>query len=157
MLDTAREVRELMPELIVNDRADIAAMVGAGLHVGQTDLAPREVRRMLPEATVGLSTHNEPQVQAAIREPVDYIAFGPIFTTASKKNPDPVVGLEGLRRARALTKMPLVAIGGIDRGNALSVLEAGADSVAIIGDLYPAEGSAGAFHARVGEWHRLLN
>lgn len=157
LLNEARRVRQSLPDLIINDRADVAAMLHTGVHVGQTDLPPRDVRKLLPEATVGFSTHNERQVENSLAQPIDYVAFGPIFPTASKKNPDPVVGLEGLRRARALTKMPLVAIGGVNRGNAFSVLEAGADSVAVIGDLYPVETSASAFRARVEEWQRLLN
>jgi thiamine-phosphate pyrophosphorylase len=123
---------------IVNDRADIAKLLDAGLHLGQDDLAPQDARRILPVPNViGFSTHNEQQLRAGDAEPVDYLAIGPIFATRSKQNPDPVVGLERLRTLRSLTRKPLVAIGGITRELAPKVFEAGADSVAIIGDLFP--------------------
>lgn len=123
--------------LIVNDRADVARLVGAaGVHLGQTDLSPAEARRLLgPEAIIGLSTHDAAQVAAASREPVDYVGFGPIFPTRNKANPDPVQGVAGLRQARALTGLPIVAIGGIDEASAADVLDAGADAVAMIGAL----------------------
>jgi thiamine-phosphate pyrophosphorylase len=124
---------------VVNDRADYAAMIGAGLHVGQDDLSPTDARKVVgATATVGFSTHNVAQMAAALSEPVDYVAFGPVFPTASKENPDPVAGLDGLRAVRALTALPLVAIGGITRENAHLCWEAGADSVAVIADLYSA-------------------
>jgi len=123
---------------VVNDRADIAMLLNAALHLGQDDLAPSDARKILPPGTIiGFSTHNEEQLRAADAEPVDYLAIGPIFTTGSKQNPDPVVGLDQLRSLRRLTRKPLVAIGGITRELAPKVFEAGADSVAIIGDLYP--------------------
>jgi thiamine-phosphate pyrophosphorylase len=123
---------------VMNDRADIAMLLGAALHLGQEDLAPADARRILPAGSViGFSTHNEPQLRAGDLEPVDYLAIGPIFATGSKLNPDPVVGLDRLRALRPLTQKPLVAIGGITRALAPKVFEAGADSVAIIGDLYP--------------------
>ncbi|HTC32221.1 MAG TPA: thiamine phosphate synthase [Bryobacteraceae bacterium] len=123
---------------IVNDRADIAKLLDAGLHLGQDDLAPVAARRVLPASSiVGFSTHNEQQLRAGDTEPVDYLAIGPIFATRSKQNPDPVVGLGRLRTLRSLTRKPLVAIGGITRELAPKVFEAGADSVAIIGDLFP--------------------
>ena len=121
---------------IVNDRADVARLLDAGLHLGQTDLPPSDARRILgPDAVIGFSTHNADQLRAAAAEPVDYLALGPIFRTHSKENPDPVVGLDNLRAWRSLTSRPLVAIGGITRLNSASVLAAGADSVAIISDL----------------------
>jgi thiamine-phosphate pyrophosphorylase len=139
---------------VVNDRADVARLLGAALHLGQDDLAPADARKVTgSESRIGFSTHNEQQMRAAANEPVDYIAFGPIFGTVSKHNPDPCVGLEQLRRVRALTDRPLVAIGGITRANAPSVLEAGADSVAVIGDVFPEDGD---IRARVQEWIRLL-
>src|SRR5579872_2856357 len=129
----AKDVR-----LVVNDRADIARLLGAALHLGQEDLAPSEARLITgPTTCIGYSTHNADQLAAARSEPADYLALGPILGTTSKANPDPVVGLEGLRRLRPLTDRPLVAIGGITRANAKSVLDAGADSVAAIGDLFP--------------------
>ena len=121
---------------VVNDRADIAAMLGASLHLGQQDLRPSEVRSMMGDAMIGFSTHNQTQMREALSQPADYLAFGPIFPTGSKQNPDPVVGLDALREVRALTAKPLVAIGGITRSNARGVLDAGADSVAVIGDLF---------------------
>ncbi|MCZ2080368.1 MAG: thiamine phosphate synthase [Bryobacterales bacterium] len=143
--------------LIVNDRADLAMLLRAGVHVGQDDLPPKDVRRLVGEKRLlGLSTHNEEQFRAGIAEPVDYLAFGPIFATTTKENPDPVVGLGMLRMLRGLTTKPLVAIGGITRANAASVLEAGADSVAVIGDLYPAVFTLGEFRKRVNEWQQLV-
>lgn len=123
--------------LILNDRPDIAAMVGAGgVHVGQEDL-PVEAARAICGADrwVGVSTHNLAQLREAAATSADYIAFGPIFPTASKENPDPVVGLELLRKARALTRKPLVAIGGITIESAADVFRSGADSIAVIRDL----------------------
>ncbi|HEU4597475.1 MAG TPA: thiamine phosphate synthase, partial [Pyrinomonadaceae bacterium] len=125
--------------LVVNDRVDIALAVGAdGVHLGQDDLRPDAARALLgEEAIIGFSTHDLRQAAEAALMPVTYIAFGPIFATSSKENPERIVGLEGLRRAREAVgeRVPLVAIGGITREQALSVLEAGADSVAVIGAL----------------------
>jgi thiamine-phosphate pyrophosphorylase len=138
--------------LVVNDRADLARIMGAGLHLGQDDLRPSEIRRITGHpSVVGFSTHNEAQLLAAADEPADYVALGPIFGTASKQNPDPVVGIEGLQRLRPLTSRPLVAIGGITRKNATDVLAAGADSVAVIGDLFP------EVRARTEEWLSTVN
>jgi thiamine-phosphate pyrophosphorylase len=136
---------------VMNDRADLARLVGAfALHLGQDDLLPAEARRIVgTEMCIGFSTHNQEQLKAAASEPADYLAFGPIFATASKMNPDPVVGIDGLRRLRPLTNRPLVAIGGIRRENACGVLDAGADSVAVIGDLFPEDGN---IRRRVEEW-----
>lgn len=123
--------------LIMNDRADLClAAEFDGVHVGQDDLSPESVRRIIgPELWLGVSTHNPEQLQQADLTSADYLAIGPVFATSSKDKPDPVVGLDGVRRARALTRKPLVAIGGITRANAASVIEAGADSVAVISDL----------------------
>jgi thiamine-phosphate pyrophosphorylase len=135
---------------VVNDRADLALLMGAALHLGQDDLPPSAARRIVGTATIiGFSTHNETQLGAAAEEPADYLALGPISGTTSKANPDPVVGLEELQRLRPLTKKPLVAIGGITRENARSALQAGADSVAVIGDLFPEDRNIGR---RVKEW-----
>ena len=123
--------------LIMNDRGDLclAADFG-GVHVGQDDLSVESVRKIIgPDRWLGVSTHNPEQLAEAGLTSADYLAIGPVFATSSKANPDPVVGLEGVRRARALTRKPLVAIGGITRANAASVIEAGADSVAVISDL----------------------
>ena len=132
--------------LLVNDRPDVARLVGAaGVHLGQHDLPPAVVRGLLgPEALIGLSTHTLEQVRAAAGEPVDYVAVGPVFLTRTKANPDPVVGLALVREARALVDRPLIAIGGITRDNAASVVAAGADGVAVISDLLRAEDLASA-------------
>jgi thiamine-phosphate pyrophosphorylase len=123
---------------VVNDRADIAKLLDAALHLGQDDLAPADARRILPAPNIiGFSTHNEQQLRAGDAEPVDYLAIGPMFPTRSKLNPDPVVGLDRLRALRRLTSKPMVAIGGITRELAPQVFEAGADSVAVISDLFP--------------------
>ncbi len=134
----AERVRAAGGTLIVNDRADIARALGAeGVHVGQEDLPVEFARGILgPDKCVGFSTHSLEQLAEGDRSSADYLAFGPIFPTVSKENPDPVVRLEGLRRARQATRKPLVAIGGITAQNALQVLEAGADSVAVIRGLY---------------------
>jgi thiamine-phosphate pyrophosphorylase len=139
-LDQARELRRRIgaaAKLIMNDRADLCLVAEFdGVHVGQDDLSPESVRGIIgPERWLGVSTHSPQQVQEADRTLADYLAIGPVFSTSSKARPDPVVGLEGVRRARHLTRKPLVAIGGITRGNAASVIEAGADSVAVISDL----------------------
>lgn len=144
----AQEMAQLLVpkgvQFIVNDRADIAAMVDAsGVHVGQGDLPVEDARRICrPPRWVGVSTHNVNQLREAALTSADYIAVGPIFPTVTKENPDPVVGLELLREARKLTAKPLVAIGGITVGNAAAVYAAGADSVAVIGDLASARDPA---------------
>ncbi len=124
--------------LIVNDRVDITMAIGAdGVHLGQTDLPPDAARRLLgDDAVIGFSTHTLEQVRGAIELPIDYIAFGPVFPTTTKIDPDEVVGLEMLAQVRKITgRIPLVAIGGITFENARSVLDAGADSLAMIGAL----------------------
>lgn len=124
--------------IIINDRVDIALALNAdGVHLGQDDLLPEHARKILgPGAIVGFSTHNVAQAIEAIRQPVDYIAIGPIFPTKTKEDPDDVVGLEGLKAVRAkIGPFPLVAIGGITAENLHLVLEAGADSAAMISGL----------------------
>lgn len=123
--------------LIMNDRADLCLATDyGGVHVGQEDLWPESVRGIIgPDRWLGVSTHNPEQLREADATSADYLAIGPVFATFSKDKPDPVVGLEGVRRARELTRKPLVAIGGITRANAASVMDAGADSVAVISDL----------------------
>ena len=143
----ARELRQrlldrhrgIAPRLIMNDRADLClAAEYDGVHVGQDDLSPEAARKIVgPERWVGASTHNPEQVAIADQTSADYIAIGPVFRTVSKANPDPLIGRDGVRQARGLTRKPLVAIGGITRQNCLSVIEAGADSVAVISDLLP--------------------
>jgi thiamine-phosphate pyrophosphorylase len=123
---------------VINDRVDIAMLLDAAVHVGQDDIPPREARRIAgAKRLIGFSTHNETQLLAAATEPIDYVALGPIFGTASKLNPDPEVGLEELRRLKPLARTALVAIGGITRRSAPEVWAAGADSIAVVGDLYP--------------------
>ncbi|HEV2490166.1 MAG TPA: thiamine phosphate synthase [Candidatus Acidoferrales bacterium] len=123
--------------LIVNDRPDIAAIVGAGgVHVGQEDLPPDDARRICgPGPWVGVSTHNLEQFRAANLTSANYIAVGPIFCTSTKEKPDPVVGTEFIREARKLSRKPIVAIGGITLERAAEVYEAGADSIAVARDL----------------------
>ena len=140
MLEHARQLKGLLPasvKLIMNDRADLCLAARCdGVHVGQDDLSPESVRSIIgPDLWLGVSTHNPEQIAEADRTSADYIAIGPVFGTMSKANPDPVVGLEGVRRARQLTRKPLVAIGGITRANCRSVIDAGANSVAVISDL----------------------
>jgi thiamine-phosphate pyrophosphorylase len=159
MLDEARELRQVFQKsqnphpvsaknaetrmgqpsvrFIMNDRADLCLAAECdGVHVGQDDLSPEAVRGIIgPDRWLGVSTHNPEQLREADLTSADYLAIGPVFATTSKDRPDPVVGLEGVRRARSLTRKPLVAIGGITRANATSVIHAGADSVAVISDL----------------------
>jgi len=140
MLEQARELKRRVGgsvKLIMNDRADICLAAGFdGVHVGQDDLSPSGVRKVIGDKLwLGVSSHNPEQIMEADKTSADYIAIGPVFSTSSKANPDPVVGLDGVRKARALTRKPLVAIGGINRANCRSVIEAGADSVAVISDL----------------------
>jgi thiamine-phosphate pyrophosphorylase len=137
-----RELREVFPAgdavLLLNDRVHLCAPVGAdGVHIGQEDMLPQEARRILgPHRLLGVSTHNATQLSAAIATgAADYLAIGPVFATGSKENADPVVGLAGVKAARASTRLPLVAIGGITGGNGRAVIEAGADSVAVISAL----------------------
>jgi thiamine-phosphate pyrophosphorylase len=137
---------------VVNDRADVAMLLEAAIHVGQDDLSPTDVRAIAgADRIVGFSTHNEAQLRAAVDEPVDYVALGPIFGTVSKNNPDPSVGVEELRRLKPLVRVPLVAIGGITRETASEVWAAGADSIAVVGDLYP------DVRHRAEEWIRLAS
>jgi thiamine-phosphate pyrophosphorylase len=163
VLRNAAVIREAMGgsccRLIMNDRPDIAVLADwDGVHVGQGDLSPEDAKavvlctmpthrmrqgrdewgtRIVPGSGmwVGVSTHTEEQVRVADASCVDYVAVGPVFTTGTKVDAEPVIGLEGVRRARRLTKKPIVGIGGITRGNARSVIDAGADSVAVISAL----------------------
>jgi thiamine-phosphate pyrophosphorylase len=140
ILSQARELKSRIgprAKLIMNDRADLClAAEFDGVHLGQDDLSPESGRRIIgPNRLLGVSTHNPEQVAEADRTPTDYIAIGPVFATGSKLNPDPVIGIAGVRRARELTHKPLIAIGGITRQNCSSVIAAGADSIAVISDL----------------------
>ncbi len=163
VLRAAAVLRETMAgsgcQLIMNDRADLAVLAGFdGVHVGQGDLSPEDAREVLGATPthrmkqerdewgaqdverwiVGVSTHTDEQVRMAELSCADYVAIGPVFATGTKADADTVVGLDGVRRARALTSKPLVAIGGIARANARSVIDAGADSVAVISGLFAA-------------------
>jgi thiamine-phosphate pyrophosphorylase len=148
--------RDAPASFIVNDRADYASLLHAGLHLGQDDLLPTDARLVIGDAAmIGFSTHNPDQMRAAASEPVDYVAFGPVFSTASKERPDPTVGIAGLRTVRELTQRPLVAIGGITRANAALCWSAGADSVAIIADMLPNPCTPRTLRDRTAEWLRL--
>ena len=143
---------------VVNDRADYAALLGAALHIGQDDLTPADARRVLgTSAILGYSTHTPEQLRSAEDDAhlIDYIAFGPMFPTVSKQRPDPTVGIAGLKAIRALTRKPLVAIGGITRDNAFTCWNAGADSVAVIADLYPDPCTKITLRDRMVEWQKL--
>jgi len=157
LLDETRQLLSLLPTdslLIVNDRADVAQLAGAaGVHLGQDDLPVDAARALLgPEKIIGWSTHNAAQVEAGDSLPVDYLAFGPIFATATKADTEPVVGLAGLREARRLTRKPLMAIGGITPASAAAAIEAGADSVAVISGWM----AAPDIPARLEEFRRTL-
>jgi thiamine-phosphate pyrophosphorylase len=139
--------------LVINDRVDMAKLLNAHVHLGQDDLLPVFARQLSgPDTIIGLSTHNKEQLLAANAEPVDYHALGPIFATASKANPDPVVGLDALAEWRPLSKRPVVGIGGITIENASQVLRAGADSVAVISGLIPESPSRKSIRERTEEW-----
>jgi thiamine-phosphate pyrophosphorylase len=152
--EAVRVARRLGVQVIINDRVDIAIAVGAdGVHLGQDDLPPEKARALLgTNRIVGFSTHDLKQALAACSAPVDYIAIGPAFQTSTKERPDPVVGLDAIAEIKREISKPLVAIGGITLGLAKSVIEAGADSVAIISDLYSTKDIA----ARARMYVRLL-
>ena len=142
IVEHANILRQRFPapfKLIMNDRPDLALLCGFdGVHVGQDDLLPEDARRLIGNAILGVSTHNPEQMSEANKTSADYLAIGPVFATSSKARPDPVIGLEGVLQARKVAGKPLVAIGGITRANCRSVIEAGADSVAVISDLLSA-------------------
>ena len=160
-LDLAREMadaaRSAGATLVINDRADIARLAGAhGVHVGQEDLAPADVRAVVgAQMIVGLSTHTAAQIDAAVSQPIDYVAVGPVFGTTTKATGYEAIGLDLVREAAAraaAANTPLVAIGGITLRNAPDVIAAGAASVAVIGDLL----STGDPEGRVREYIRTL-
>jgi thiamine-phosphate pyrophosphorylase len=158
LLEKSRGLADLLgPQgvmFFVNDRADVAHLAGAsGVHVGQDDLGVEQARVVIGEAKlVGVSTHNLEQFAQAAKTTADYVAVGPIFETRTKANPDPVIGVEFVRRARSLTDKPIVAIGGITLERAAEVITAGADSVAVIGDILQAPDPA----ARAAKYLVLL-
>ena len=145
LFETSRELAEYLNPIgvhfIVNDRADVTTLAGAsGVHVGQDDLGVEQAREVIgDDKWVGVSTHNAGQFRSALETSADYIAVGPVFSTGSKENPDPVVGVGFVRETRGMTDRPIVAIGGITLERAAEVIEAGADSVAIISDILGAE------------------
>ena len=138
--------------VVVNDRPDVALLTGAdGVHLGQDDLSVRAARRLLGRrAVIGLSTHTRAEVELARREPADYLAFGPVFDTATKADAAPVVSLSGVREAREVYRGPLIAIGGISRPRVRSVFAAGADAAAVISAV------SGASPREIGERARAL-
>ena len=161
VVERMRELRTIFPAgeslLLLNDRVQLGVDVEAdGVHIGQEDMAPAEARRILGvKRLLGVSTHNVAQLRAALATgAADYLAIGPVYSTGSKENPDPLVGLEGVSAARRLTGLPLVAIGGITAKNGREVLEAGADAVAVISGLLP-EGDR-SMEERVRDFLALL-
>lgn len=166
ILDDAAALKKIFAggsvRLLLNDRPDLTLLAGFdGVHVGQDDIPAEAARRIVGwGAWVGVSTHTLQQITEANETSCDYIAYGPIFPTTTKANPDPTVGIAGIKEARALTNKPLVAIGGITRQNCRSVFDAGADSVAVISDLLPTSSPkmAGIATGRIAEeFLRLLN
>jgi thiamine-phosphate pyrophosphorylase len=140
MLEQARALKRRLGnsvKLIMNDRADLClAAEFDGVHLGQEDLSPEGARKVIGDALwLGVSTHNLEQLAQADRTSANYLAIGPVFATGSKANPDPIIGIGGVREVRMLTRKPLVAIGGISRANCQEVIAAGADAVAVISDL----------------------
>lgn len=152
-LQTLEQCGRHKPDLILNDRADVAALFGFGLHVGQTDLPPPEARAIIgATACLGFSTHSQAQLDAAQELPVDYLAIGPIFPTQSKSNPDPVVGPGPFRSAK-----PLVAIGGITLASAPLLIANGIESVAVISALWQPPYTLKSFRENVNRWLTQLN
>jgi thiamine-phosphate pyrophosphorylase len=156
VVEDAAETRALV---VVNDRADVASLAGAwGVHVGQQDLPPRAIQSAMGEQLrIGLSTHTRQQVREALAEPISYLAAGPVFQTATKDTGYDPVGLDFVRlashEAARTSATPVVAIGGIDLDCAVSVIEAGATSVAVLSDLFTGnnpEARARAFVNRLG-------
>jgi thiamine-phosphate pyrophosphorylase len=167
---TAREVlcllralgplcRQARVPLVANDRADLATLAGCeAVHIGQEDLPYELVHRIAPQLAVGISTHNAEQLTRALAARPRYVAYGPVFPTASKANADPVVGTDGLRQAFRMTRAAgtsLVAIGGITMSRAEDVA-AFADACAIIGDLYPDGATLGDVTARARTLHAIF-
>ena len=151
-VERARALKALLAPLgvplIINDRLDVALAAEAdGVHVGQSDLSAADARRLMPHALIGLSVENAAQVRAAANLPVDYLGVSPVFVTPSKRDTAPALGLDGLRALRALTDLPLIAIGGIDLHNAAQVMAAGADGLAVVRALCAAPDPAAAAQA----------
>ncbi len=157
--DTAKRMAGLCHELgvlfVINDRADYARLLGAALHIGQTDLPPLAARRVVSDEVIGLSTHNRVQLVRGDEDPVEYLSLGPIFPTESKLRPDATVAIDGIKTLRPLTSKPLVAIGGVTIENAPGALEAGADSVAVISGLLSGANGVRSIRRRAEEWIRV--
>lgn len=155
--ELAAEIGQLVQakgaQYVINDRADVALMLGAdGVHIGQEDLPASEVRQLVGDRLfIGYSTHNEAQLRLADSEPVDYLALGPLFGTSSKENPDATVGVAELARIRDCSTKPLVGIGGITRDNVGQVFDAGADSAAVISDFLGDD-----WHAAIDDWSAVV-
>ena len=151
--------RQLGVALVANDRADLAALAGCeAVHIGQEDLPYELVHRIAPQLSVGISTHNPEQLERALAFKPRYVAYGPIFETTNKMNPDPVVGLEGLRQASRIARaagVPLVAIGGITLSRVHELVEY-ADACAVIGDLYLPGASLADVTERARSFHKAL-
>ena len=154
--EALRVAREQGVKIIINDRVDIAlALKADGVHLGQDDLPPEAARRLLgSEVIIGFSTHNLEQARLAAKMPIDYIAIGPIFATSTKQAPESPVGLTGLERVRQIAgKTPLVAIGGITSENSQDVIDAGADAIAVISDIWSSQGDVAAHTRRLLHGH----
>lgn len=158
--DEAEGIRTICHEagvlFVLNDRADFARLLGAALHIGQDDLPPMAARKVIRDEVMGFSTHNRPQLKRADEEPVEYLSLGPVFATESKLRPDPALGIDALRELRPLTQKPLVAIGGIRMDNAREVLDAGANSVALISALWNGDSNRKSIRRQAEEWIKLL-
>jgi thiamine-phosphate pyrophosphorylase len=158
--DEAKELAERCQDLgvlfVLNDRADFARLFKTALHVGQDDLSPVAARTIISDEVMGFSTHNRAQLKRGDEEPVEYLSLGPIFSTRSKLRPDPVVGLDNLRKLRELTSKPLVAIGGITLENARDTLDTKVDSLAVISGILPEKADRKSIRRRAEEWLTLL-
>lgn len=152
----AERAQEAGVLFVLNDRADFARLLRSALHIGQEDIPPHAARGIIGDKVLGFSTHNLSQIKRASEEPVEYLSIGPIFETGSKRNPDPVVGLAGLRKLRELTPKPLVAIGGITLENAGEILATKVDSLAIISGLFPDRPDQKSVRKRAEEWLSTL-
>jgi thiamine-phosphate pyrophosphorylase len=154
--DEAKQLAELCQDagvlFVLNDRADFARLLRSALHVGQEDLPPVAARQIISDEVLGFSTHDAVQLKRGDTEAVEYLSIGPIFATTSKLRPDAVVGIEGLRSLRGLTKKPLCAIGGITLANVKEVFSVKADSVAVISAILPESCNRKTLKARTMEW-----
>ena len=137
---------------VLNDRADFAKLLKSALHLGQEDMSPTAARPIVSDEVIGYSTHNAAQLELGDTEPVEYLSIGPIFATKSKLRPDPVVGIDGLKAVRELTKKPLCAIGGVTLANVQEVIGAKADAVAVVSGFLPDKFDKKVLKAKVAEW-----